>query len=80
MEKFGLHSLKLVLAPFSNQEGEWLWTDEAVRSLAAESKLYMIGQRREVFFENIEANEEARNLTFDLGSESDRTNRHCPST
>ncbi|MBX3738967.1 MAG: hypothetical protein KF715_19900 [Candidatus Didemnitutus sp.] len=64
MNKAGQHNLDLVIAPFSNQEGEWFWKDAEVREQCSRSKLYMIGQRREVLFENIDPAEDA--LTLDL--------------
>lgn len=68
MRRVGVHHLKLVYAPFSNQEGEWFWQDSEMRELLSESKLYMIGQRREVFFRNfrgVEA-EGSNSIAFDL--------------
>lgn len=45
-----LNELKLVYPPFSNREGEWLWEDKEVREYVKDSKLYMIGHRRELKF------------------------------
>ena len=42
--------MNLVIAPFSNQEGEWFWNDPDMREILKESNLYMIGQRRQIFF------------------------------
>lgn len=75
MKKFGLHSLKLVLAPLSNQEGEWLWEDPQVREIASESKLYMIGQRQELLFDNYGADSDQENFIFDLVCGTDRIDR-----
>lgn len=66
MTKTGLHTLKLVFTPFSNQEGEWFRNDEDVRELVRESNLYMIGQRPEVLFENLVVNEQEYKFMFDL--------------
>lgn len=62
-----LNNLKLVYCPLTNRECDWLWEDEAMRQWLLSSKLYMIGQRSEVFFENV-AHDEAGTLTFDLTS------------
>lgn len=51
MEKYGHHILKLAFPPFSNQEAEWLWKDGEIKPLVANSKLYMIGQRKQAKFE-----------------------------
>lgn len=46
--------LNLVYPPISNQEADWLSKDKDVRRIVESSKLYMIGQRKQVFFEDIE--------------------------
>lgn len=46
--------LKLVYPPISNQEADWLSSDLEVREIVKSSKLYMIGQRKEIFFVDIE--------------------------
>jgi hypothetical protein len=46
--------LKLVYPPISNQEADWLSKDEDVRNIVKSSKLYMIGQREQLFFDDIE--------------------------
>lgn len=51
MEKYGHHTLKLAFPPFSNQEAEWLWKDGEIKPLVANSKLYMIGHRKQAKFE-----------------------------
>jgi hypothetical protein len=66
MKKTGLHTLKLVFTPFSNQEGEWFRNDDDVRAIARESNLYMIGHRPEVLFENLVYDERDSCFTFDL--------------
>lgn len=66
MKRVGVHFLKLVFAPFSNQEGEWFWRDQEMRDLLSKSKLYMIGQRREVFFRNLSGSADGNLLTFDI--------------
>lgn len=52
--RFLTTSLNLVYPPISNQEGAWLWEDEEVREMVRSSKLYMIGHREELFFEEVE--------------------------
>jgi hypothetical protein len=68
MIKCGLHSLKLVFTPFSNQEGEWFRDDNDVRVIARESNLYMIGQRQETLFENYCFDQDSLCFKFDLRS------------
>lgn len=46
-----IHKLKLIFPPLSNQVAEWIKTDKEVKSFLQKSKLYMIGQRPEIFFE-----------------------------
>lgn len=48
--------LNLVYPPISNQEADWLSKDEDVRKIVKSSNLYMIGQREQVRFEEIEFN------------------------
>jgi hypothetical protein len=50
--RYLLNNLQLVYPPISNQEGDWLWGDEEVREMVKSSKLYMIGHREELFFED----------------------------
>ena len=52
MHHSAVYQLKLVAAPFSNQEGEWFWADGEMKEMLSRSRLYMIGQREEVFFRN----------------------------
>lgn len=48
--------LRLVFPPLSNQEADWLWEDKEVRELVKESKLYMIGHREQLVFEDLNVN------------------------
>lgn len=52
--KYLINNLELVYPPISNQEAEWLSKDKDVRKIVESSKLYMIGQREEIFFDEIE--------------------------
>lgn len=58
--------LKLVCAPFSNQEGVWLSADTDFQQAVARSKLYMLGQRSELTFENIRFDDEALTLSLKI--------------
>lgn len=59
--------LRLVFPPLSNQGADWLWKDKEVRELVKESKLYMIGHREEVTFENFNVHQSAsRFISFQL--------------
>ena len=49
-----INSLRLVYPPFSNQEGEWLIKDAEVREHTKNSKIYMIGHRKELKFKDID--------------------------
>lgn len=60
------NSLQLVYPPISNQEGEWLAQIPEVRALASRSKLYMIGQRAELFFRDLRLDESSETLFFDI--------------
>ncbi|MGV6975506.1 hypothetical protein ACWA19_08500 [Bacillus toyonensis] len=46
--------LKLVYPPVSNQEADWLSDNKDVRNIVTASKLYMIGQREQLCFDNLE--------------------------
>jgi hypothetical protein len=46
-----INSLQLQYPPISNQEAEWLKEDPEVVSLMKKSRLYMIGQRQELLFD-----------------------------
>lgn len=48
-----INSIQLVYPPISNQEGDWLWDLKEVREYFKSSKLYMIGHREELFFEDV---------------------------
>jgi hypothetical protein len=48
--KTAINSLRLVYPPVSNQEAEWLKSDEDVEEMLRKSNLYMIAQRREARF------------------------------
>lgn len=49
--KSQLNILQLAYPPISNQEAEWLKDDPGVKACLIDSKLYMIGQRKEIFFD-----------------------------
>lgn len=66
MKPVAFNSLELVYCPLSNQEADWLWNDGAIRPLVAESKLYMIGQRKQLFFSNIDFDPKTGIFHFDL--------------
>lgn len=46
-----IHKIKLVFPPISNQTAEWLKEDDEIIQLLKSSKLYMICQRPEIFFD-----------------------------
>ncbi|TKI56353.1 hypothetical protein E8L90_13265 [Brevibacillus antibioticus] len=48
--KFLLSDLSLVFPPITNQEGSWLSDDVEVKNVVKNSKLYMMGQRKELLF------------------------------
>jgi hypothetical protein len=64
-----IHFLELVYPPISNQEADWLWEDPEVRSEVARSKLYMIGQRQEVFYNAYSVDPDSYAIKFDLVSQ-----------
>jgi hypothetical protein len=47
---FSLNSLRFVCPPISNEEGEWLNSDPEITGVLQGRHLYMVGQRREVYF------------------------------
>jgi hypothetical protein len=65
MIRRGMNRLTLAIAPISNQEAEWLWKDGEIRSLLSDSKVYMIGQRAELKFDNFRILP-AHTMGFDL--------------
>jgi hypothetical protein len=64
--RFQANRLRLVYPPISNQEGEWLWKIPAVREQVRSSKLYMIGQRAELIFDDFNADQGDFVLEFTL--------------
>ncbi|MCH7225045.1 hypothetical protein [Haloferula sp. A504] len=66
MKRFGFHALKLVYPPITNQEGEWLYKVPEVRDILRSSKLYVLGQREELLFDECSVDEETRVLAFNL--------------
>lgn len=60
-----LNILRLVEAPLTNRECDQFWADAEMRKWLGRSHLYMIGQRKEVFFRNYRDNP-AGGITFDL--------------
>lgn len=61
-----LNQLRLVFPPMTNQIADWLWSDAAAREFVKHSKLYMIGQRHELLFENVEVGQTHQTVRFDL--------------
>jgi len=61
-----MSELRLVYPPISNQEGDWLASDEEVKDQVKESKFYMIGQRKELLFVDFSYDENARVFHFKL--------------
>ncbi|MCW1912993.1 hypothetical protein OJ996_05390 [Luteolibacter sp. GHJ8] len=53
MRKSGIYLMHLSYPPISNQEGDWLYNDPNVRDILKRSKLYFIGQREELLFEDV---------------------------
>jgi hypothetical protein len=53
-EHYLINSLQLQYPPISNQEAEWLKEDPEVVERMKRSRLYMIGQRRELLFDDPE--------------------------
>ena len=47
-------SLDLIYPPISNQEGVWLWEDDEVKEYVKKSKLYMLVQRKELKYIDID--------------------------
>lgn len=64
-------ALRLVAPPLSNQEADRLRKQEGshgtlARARLGEAKIYMIGQRAEIFFDDFDLNQEAGHLAFSL--------------
>ncbi|PHD24376.1 hypothetical protein COF37_13100 [Bacillus wiedmannii] len=65
--RYLLNDLKLVYPPISNQGAFWLRKDKDVREIISSSNLYMIGQRKQLYFVNIDTQEiEQGVITFNL--------------
>ncbi len=63
-----INTLRLVHAPLSNQEADWLSKDEKFREFVKSSKLYMIAQREGLEFSNVShsGDGESTELAFDI--------------
>ena len=72
MKRIGFHGLKLVYPPITNQEGEWLYKVPEVRKVLRDSKLYVLGQREELLFDECSASEETHLFEFYLKCGSTR--------
>jgi hypothetical protein len=72
MKRVGIHSLKLVYPPISNQEGAWLYSDSDVKALLNSSKLYILAQREELLFTDYSIDENRREFVFCLNCGSVR--------
>ncbi|NTX41440.1 hypothetical protein HUA78_44130 [Myxococcus sp. CA033] len=68
MEKNLLSKLCLVFPPISNQEADWFWAVPEIREYVSSSKLYMLGQREEVFFSELNLDKTTSRLYFSLGT------------
>jgi hypothetical protein len=66
VKRIGFHALKLVYPPITNQEGEWLYEVPEVREALRDSKLYVLGQRESLVFEDYTVNEESHVFEFYL--------------
>lgn len=66
MARIGTYISRLVFCPFSNREGQWFWDDGELKPTLSASRLYMICQRRELFFENLRPELLDLTLQFDL--------------
>lgn len=66
MKRIGFHGLKLVYPPITNQEGAWLSKVPAVREILRDSKLYVLGQREELLFDEYAVNPETYVFEFYL--------------
>ena len=64
--KYMLASLRLVYPPISNREADWLLRDEDARKHLDQARIYLIGQRQEIFFRNLKADEATGVLNFTL--------------
>ncbi len=61
-----MNLLRLVYPPMSNQEAEWLKTDDEVLERLRRSNLYMIVRRPEAFLRNLRQIEELSAIAFDF--------------
>ena len=66
MKRIGFHGLKLVYPPITNQEGAWLYKVPKVREILRDSKLYVLGQREELLFDEWSVCEETHVFKFYL--------------
>ena len=66
MEKRLANSLKLVGGPYSNQECEWLEIETEFRDYVLVSKLYMLAQKEEAFYQNFNSNVDEGELHFQI--------------
>ena len=66
MKRIGFHALKLVYPPITNQEGAWLYEVPEVREALRDSKLYVLGQRESLEFEDYTVSEESHVFEFYL--------------
>lgn len=70
-----LTKLELIYPPISNQEAYSLKDDDLIKDYLKQSDFYMIGGKAELIFKNIEADEVAKTLSFDIYS-----NNECQSS
>ena len=66
MKRIGIHALKLVYPPITNQEGEWLYRVPEVRDHLRSSNLYVLAQREELLFDGYSACEATHVIEFYL--------------
>ena len=66
MKRLGIHGLKLVYPPISNQEGEWLFENADVCEILRDSKLYVLAQREELLFDEYSVSDETHLFEFYL--------------
>lgn len=62
MDRRTSNALELVYPPISNQEGDWLYDEAKACHIVKDSKLYMIGQRKELFFHSVAFVEDSGNI------------------
>jgi hypothetical protein len=72
MKRIGFHGLKLVYPPITNQEGAWLCKVPEVREILRDSKLYVLGQREELLFDEWSVSEDTHVFEFYLKCGSNR--------